>query len=310
MKTFITSLFVCVMMIFSAAQVNAQGVFQVCGETTIFIDNDRSVTVYPGEDVKIFKVWSSQSPVPFVEFNEYTGGEVPSKIESVAANGTTPIVVPCTGNFWLDIQTETGNCTFNLSENVQDICTTGQSPIDVFDICCGTTIVIDENGFVTAFPGEEVDIFKVWNGGWKLAEFNEYNGDDVPLVIQSVGPPPNSAPINVPCGSNFWISVQCEDGYCPFNASQNRRCKTGENLDAKTVSIYPNPAIDFINIELPFGEEAYTINVLDLSGRVVETIASNGGQTMLATENLNTGLYIVNVEGETKTYTQKVQIIK
>lgn len=177
-----------------------------------------------------------------------------------------------------------------------------------FDLCCGTKVTIAPDGSVTATIGEEVKIFKVWNGGQLLAEFNEYNGDVIPSPIESIGQ--DGSPIVLPCQGNFWLDIQCEYTNCIFNASQNFSCKTDGNLDAKTVAIYPNPAIDFINIELPFVEETYTINVLDLSGRVVETISSNGGQMMLSTENLNAGLYMVNVEGETRTYTQKVQIVK
>jgi len=180
---------------------------------------------------------------------------------------------------------------------------------NTFNVCCDTKITIDSDGFLTASIGEEVKIFKVWNGGTLLASFNEYNGDEIPAVIESIGADGN--PIVIPCNfGNFWLDIQCPSGNCVFNASQNVVCKTGEKLSSETVAIYPNPAIDFINIELPFADESYTINVLDLSGRVVETISSNGGQTMLSTENLNAGLYMVNVESETRTYTQKVQIVK
>ena len=178
-----------------------------------------------------------------------------------------------------------------------------------FPICCGTSIDIASDGSVTAFIGNEVTIFKVWNGGQLLAELNEFNGDVIPPVINSIGQ--DGSPIVLPCqGGNFWISVECPGAYCFFNASQNFACKTGRTLDAQTVDIYPNPVVDFININLPFVEEIYTINVLDLSGKIVETTYSNGGEVMLSTENLNAGLCIVNVKSETKNYTQKLQIIK
>ena len=186
-----------------------------------------------------------------------------------------------------------------------------------FNLCCETSVNIDSDGSVTAFIGNDVTIFKVWNGGWLLAELNEFNGDVIPSVINSIDQ--DSSSIDLPCqGGNFWISIECDtnndnynDEQCFFNASQNFACKTSRTtLDTESVDIYPNPVVDFININLPFVEEVYTINVLDLSGKIVETTYSNGGEVMLSTENLNAGLCIVNVKSETKNYTQKLQIVK
>jgi len=177
--------------------------------------------------------------------------------------------------------------------------------------CCGVNVDISPDGFVTVSNTGNLTIFKVWDGGRELTpplEFNVYANNPIPPVINSIGA--NGQPIAISCqGGNFWLDIQCGSVNCTFNLSQ-AYCKTSKISTIENIDIYPNPAINFVNVELPFIEEEYVINVLDLSGRIVETISSNGGQMMLSTENLNSGLYMLHVRSETTNYAQKIQVLR
>lgn len=80
------------------------------------------------------------------------------------------------------------------------------------------------------------------------------------------------------------------------------------NLSAKA---YPNPANDFINIEISnnITEKSFTANVFDLSGRLVNTISSSNDKFYLETHNLNPGMYLIELlYKDTKFAVQKIMI--
>ncbi len=74
-------------------------------------------------------------------------------------------------------------------------------------------------------------------------------------------------------------------------------------------SIYPNPANDLINISLANEMDA-TIEISDLSGKVVSSAKANGLNTTIATSNLSNGMYVVSVKTATAIGSQKIVIRK
>jgi hypothetical protein len=79
----------------------------------------------------------------------------------------------------------------------------------------------------------------------------------------------------------------------------------------KTISLYPNPALDEINIKnIP--AEASTIDIRDFIGKKVQLLEVSSDFMNLKTENLSSGMYfytISNVNGEVL-YTDKFSILK
>ena len=63
-------------------------------------------------------------------------------------------------------------------------------------------------------------------------------------------------------------------------------------VDINGIHIYPNPAHESLNIQLPEGATRYTIS--DLSGRVLSS--HNAGQTKLNLSNLSEGMYLLSTE--------------
>jgi len=91
--------------------------------------------------------------------------------------------------------------------------------------------------------------------------------------------------------------------YIPFNSqwsgvkilTYNNACGTGveEYVNDKTISVYPNPASSEINIYLE-NLNGY-LELFDLTGRKIMSIALSKGKNKLNTANLNTGIYFYKI---------------
>jgi hypothetical protein len=73
---------------------------------------------------------------------------------------------------------------------------------------------------------------------------------------------------------------------------------------AGTISVYPNPAKDYLTVELPESVHPYTLHLYDLMGRKVYGNSSSGVQQYkLLLEQIPSGMYLLKVsDGNTKTY--------
>ncbi len=75
-----------------------------------------------------------------------------------------------------------------------------------------------------------------------------------------------------------------------------------DNLQAR---IYPNPSNDHIRIELPISD--WNIEVLDISGRtILSRISNNVDQLTIDKSNIGEGVFILNMNSELGTLSQKV----
>jgi len=69
------------------------------------------------------------------------------------------------------------------------------------------------------------------------------------------------------------------------------------------VSLFPNPATDFVSIQLPNTVEMKSIAVYDVLGKVVANSATNN---QINVSQLNAGVYMVNIETNQGTVTKKI----
>jgi hypothetical protein len=83
----------------------------------------------------------------------------------------------------------------------------------------------------------------------------------------------------------------------------------GENDDAYTISLYPNPAHDFLNI-LVTDANVQLITLIDLQGQIVYSDRSGDKQVQLGLENFSAGIYFVNIHTDKGVTTEKVVITK
>jgi len=74
-------------------------------------------------------------------------------------------------------------------------------------------------------------------------------------------------------------------------------------------SVYPNPARDFINVELNENPQDFIIQILDLTGqKVAEIIGSMQRKVSIPVEHLSQGFYIIQIKTETNIYSRKIVI--
>ncbi len=71
-------------------------------------------------------------------------------------------------------------------------------------------------------------------------------------------------------------------------------------------TMYPNPVLDEVNVQLPTGTSSAKVSVFDYSGRLILTKNINSFDSKLNTRNLSTGIYLMKVETDNKLGAQKL----
>ena len=80
-----------------------------------------------------------------------------------------------------------------------------------------------------------------------------------------------------------------------------------ENESQANISVYPNPAQDYVRIELSDNSACQSIEIYSLDGRLVETFQETSLQTTIDISGLNAGLYIMKIRmAEGKEYTERI----
>ena len=114
---------------------------------------------------------------------------------------------------------------------------------------------------------------------WLFDEFGGTNG----LVCVRVGVGFNSMALDAANDSDYSDNEICVD------YTVTAVTGIGEE-DLSQISVYPNPAVDVINFNLA-GNTIETINVMDVSGRVVDVINVNESIEVLDVNNYESGIY-------------------
>ena len=65
-------------------------------------------------------------------------------------------------------------------------------------------------------------------------------------------------------------------------------------------TVYPNPVSEYLNIQLPTGTTKASINVFDMSGKLIRNSAISVGNTKVDVADLSTGVYILKLDSEGK----------
>ena len=112
---------------------------------------------------------------------------------------------------------------------------------------------------------------------------------------------------------NCWRGVLNNQGQLEFTllpdcsgtqvATQAQESKPG-------ISIQPNPARDFITIQITEAELARFshVKLIDASGKIIQSITLSQTSTQIATSSLNPGVYFLNFSGNNANWTEKVVI--
>lgn len=106
------------------------------------------------------------------------------------------------------------------------------------------------------------------------------------------------------------ISYQASYVRLLANYTSNTPVATGVHIGAgpNYLDVFPNPIDEFFVIEGLIGN--YTIELIDASGQLYQTLSSTGNRTVINTSNLPSGLFFVRVTNTTNNIIQVQKIIK
>ena len=116
-----------------------------------------------------------------------------------------------------------------------------------------------------------------------------------------------------PTYNNFNECVETPMEFPALNGNKVQQDTPAEVIPERELSfkMYPNPANDWVAIELPLSVEGANITIVDLQGRVILQTKTNIPLFIWETYNLTEGMYIVNItnaDGTEKIGTQKIII--
>lgn len=144
-------------------------------------------------------------------------------------------------------------------------------------------------------------------------KINYYNEDDIPdgayIRINSVGYVDNGddgpSPIPAQANSILFLDNISFDNY----SIEDTLTMTGNKNPSvfQTLKIYPNPAREYIAIDVPKGEAVQSLVVFDLNGKVIElaNIDNAYNVKMLNVSNLSLGTYIIHMKTDKQLYINK-----
>ena len=78
-----------------------------------------------------------------------------------------------------------------------------------------------------------------------------------------------------------------------------------ELINSDVLTIFPNPAVDIIHIQIPIFEIATTAFIYDLNGSLIHQFKCNNKQQELNIEHLPQGMYILSVESAKQIFSKK-----
>lgn len=100
------------------------------------------------------------------------------------------------------------------------------------------------------------------------------------------------------------VASLCSSGFHNWNKTKplNYTLTSIKNKSENKIKIYPNPTMDFINLDLPVNElRNATIRIINSVGEVVKAKVLEGN--ILKIDDLSAGIYQLQIENETQNYT-------
>jgi hypothetical protein len=81
-----------------------------------------------------------------------------------------------------------------------------------------------------------------------------------------------------------------------------------ENLAETEFRVYPNPAVDWVNVDPGNYDDRYTVNVYNLEGRLIQTQADLTGEITIQVSDYPKGIYLIELVGENFRQTEKISV--
>lgn len=136
----------------------------------------------------------------------------------------------------------------------------------------------------------------------------------VPSITGNIAPFDSLSSLNTLIADGEWI-LRADDPYNGdggvINSFSINLCRVQNVLSVTKnpileSSIYPNPTKGVVNIDIPGLVETATIKLYDLQGRQILTKETTQVNTSFGIENLQDGIYLVNIENEQGSISKKI----
>jgi len=176
---------------------------------------------------------------------------------------------------------------FNVSYPIDEETMTYNPDTEGFYLCEGATVLLSTDPFFVniewykdgeLIPGETGNTYLITGEG-------SYHAVGHPGVC--------------PNNSNTTIGQ-------PIVVTANTECSLGiENPEFASIKLYPNPAKDFLNLELGNSSDFTSYSIIDVTGKVLGTQNISAQNTQIPLNHLSNVFYILKLEGEKFSTTKK-----
>jgi subtilisin-like proprotein convertase family protein len=229
--------------------------------------------------------------------NTFTATDFSNNVIDVVPNSEAFVPVTVTGGYTIgDI-----NVSIDITHTwIGDITVTLEGPaaigspiITLLDIPCGDNqninCTMDDDGGTPSCAG-------------------------IPAVTGSIAPVDALSALNTLPADGEWIlrvfDHNNEDGGT-INGFSINLCSVQNALNVGTnpisnCSVYPNPTKGIVNVLIPALTETATIKLFDIQGRQILSQETNQVTTFFGIENLQDGIYLVNIENDQASVTKKI----
>jgi hypothetical protein len=111
---------------------------------------------------------------------------------------------------------------------------------------------------------------------------------------------------NSSCGGQNSEWLHC-GGYIEFSAYKNAHESIENNSlsSGESISVYPNPAYDILNIVLPESGDAAILYIYNMNGSQISSAALESGENNIDVSDLEAGMYVVAINYNNELTTRK-----
>ncbi|WP_293892404.1 S8 family serine peptidase [Flavobacterium sp.] len=227
----------------------------------------------------------------------FTATDFSNNVIDVVPNSQATVPLTITGGYTIgDINVNmdiTHTWIGDITVTLEGPASIGSPIITLLDLPCGDnkniSCTMDDDGGVPACSG-------------------------IPAVSGSIAPVDSLSALNTLPADGDWIlrvfDHNNQDGGTIDSFSINL-CRVETALSVVTnpilnSSVYPNPTKGIVNVSIPALTDKATINLYDLQGRQILSKETNQVYTSFGIENLQDGIYLVNIETDLGSVTKKI----
>ena len=227
----------------------------------------------------------------------FTATDFSNNVIATVPNSEATVPLTITGGFTIgDINVNMGithTWIGDITVTLEGPASIGSPIVTLLDIPCGANqninCTMDDNGGVPACSG-------------------------IPAITGNIAPVDPLSTLNTLPADGEWIlrvfDHNDQDGGTIDSFSINL-CRVENALAVVTnpilnSSVYPNPTKGIVNVAIPALTDKAIINLYDLQGRQILSKETNQVYTSFGIENLQDGIYLVNIQNDLGSITKKI----